>query len=1306
MRDRDRGSWNYAAAAFEELAERLPRDAPRIALTRLLLVESLRNAGRIADAREAIKQLGESGQDQPLAWRGDQRVPRDIVSEQWPELLRAAAVEQSGTTVESSAGIAPASRAVWTVDTALSQSLAEPLAEFAAAYRREGVLPLPAAQPLIAGDYVLLRTVNELLSVRMRDGQVAWRVAQPDLTAVNEQPNLLENRAFRLNILQMLHSRRTADSLKGTLSADGERVFVIESSAGDSSPSMLGRPLRRGDDNSAAPALWTNRLAAYRLDDGSLDWRVGAEQPDSAFSLGGWYFLGSPLVLDDEIAVLAQRDADVALLFLDRRRGALLDQVTVGASLTTLATDSLRRQQSCPLLWDGSRIYGLTGAGALICVDPLRRELDWAYRFEVEEATEVSSGQRRSERNIQPDRWWNAWRRASLVLREGRLVFVTPEAQSLISIDRASGKVLWKTPRGDGLQILKGPGGHIVVQESHGLRGIEPETGQTAWFQATSAPSGSAGFTKSWIVQPDETAGIRAINRQTGELAPTRGTSDRLGNLLRVPNGWISAGLDKVTFHADGDSAWNDTGNSSRPAVASAESRLHRGELPDPASLAKIDEPFRHELARQARQLALEASPDDWRTLDSTWALDPKNDRERIEITTQIIESAIAAGDLDEAAERLFVAAQDLPPEPRVVVGPWTRRVRGDRWWQGLWQDLLAAADPPQRELLESRLRDRFKQARDAADPFSLQQLYDRWTTTRPAREMLIDETNRVFLGRDWTATVFALTHLADGGPQDSRRDAGVSLARHLADTGYREQSESRWSRLVAHEADGLLRDGSTILAAATEHGFASRDRSESARSRWPLSTPQVRVEREGRFHDEVYQRRIPLNCESGSIWESFDVAVDRQARGIRLVADDQSGVWETPLPASNSPFRYLYNLYRSWGRGPILILQLGTELFAVAPFNERGEPSARVLWTLETADTTTFLQDHLELSWLGARVGLREEEVRILDLFEQELGQVGPVRGDYTVYRSQGKLVAIETLTGRWLWEVHDISPGSRMLGDDSTVVAWWPEAGRLARFRAADGKPLWESSTEVRGDDVIQTAGTDVWHVSDSKPARIARTNLATGQDIWSHKLAAGQVVTQLDAETFAVVDPRGWLRFLHAADGTTLDDPLTIEVPQPLQRAVAVYDAERWYLALSARVDGELQLRSSQVHNSYRVPFIHGPMVAIDRHSRQILWRRDLEEEPFPMEQSRAGPLLVSAWKLPPGRDPAIAGGEGILRCVDKRTGELLHEIRDPHLQGYHTVWPRPESHAVEVRLQNRLIYFEFGKPAGDATPKASE
>lgn len=1307
LRDRDRGSWNYAAAAFEELSQRLSEGSPRKPITGLLLIESLRSAGRTADAREVFERLDGSWQNQPLPWRGNQRAARDIVSEQWSELLKTDSSDRSGASDESSWAIAPASRAVWTVDIALPQSLAEPLSEFAAAYRREGVLPLPSAQPLIVGDNVVLRTVNELLSIRIRDGQIAWRVAQPDLTTLHEQPQLLENRAFRLNILQMLHARRTADSLKGMLSADGERVFVVESSASESSPSMLGRPLRRGDDNSAAPTPWTNRLAAYRLDDGSLDWRVGAEQPESAFSLGGWYFLGSPLVLDDELAVLAQREGDVALLFLDRHRGALLDQVPVGTALTTLASEPLRRRQNCPLLWDGSRIYGLTGIGALICVDPLRRELDWAYRFEVEEAAEASSGQRRGERNIPPDRWWNAWRRASLVLRDDRLVFATPEAQSLIAVERASGKVLWKAPRGDGLQILEGSGDHIVVQESHGVRGIERKTGHTAWFQSTSAPSGSGGATASWVVQPDEAAGVAALNRLTGEFALTRGTSDRLGNLLRVPNGWISVGLDKVTFHADGASAWNTSENPSRSAVASVEASLHRGELPDPANLAKVDEPFRHDLVRQARQLALEARPDDWRTLDETWPLEPRDDRERLEFKTQTIESAIAAGDLEEAADRLFAVAEELPPEPRVVIGPWTRRVRGDRWWQGLWQDLLAVADSPRRELLEERLRDRFEQARDAADPFALQQLYDRWTTTRPAREMLIDETNRVFLGRDWTATVFSLTGLADGGPADSRPDAGVRLARHLADTGYREQSERRWNRLLANETGGRLRDGTTILAAAGEQGFQPRDRSELTRLRWPLSHPHVHVEREGRFHDEVYQRRIPLICEPGSPWETIDVAVDRQARGIRLVADDQSGVWETALPASNSPFRYLYNLYRGWGCGPVLILQLGTELFAVAPYNEQGEPSARVLWTLETADTTTFSQEHLELSWQAARVGLREEEVRILDLFEQELGQVGPVRGDYTVYRAQGKLVAIETLTGRWLWEVQDISPGSRLLGDDSTVIAWWPGEGRLARFRASDGKPLGESSTPVRGDDVIQTVGNDVWHVSTSTPSRVARTNLATGHVSWSRDLEAGQIVTQLDAETFAVVDPRGWLEFVRAEDGATLDDPLTIDVPQPLQRVVAVHDAERWYVALSTRVDGELQLRGSQVHGSYRVPFIRGPMLAIDRHERQVSWRRDLEDEPFPLEQSRAGPLLVTAWKVPPGRDPANTGGEGILRCVDKRTGELVHELRDPHLQGYHTVWPRPERHAVEVRLQNRLIHFEFGKQKMDASePAASE
>src|SRR5690606_32464850 len=128
------------------------------------------------------------------------------------------------------------------------------------------------------------------------------------------------------------------------------------------------------------------------------------------------------------------------------------------------------------------------------------------------------------------------------------------------------------------------------------------------------------------------------------------------------------------------------------------------------------------------------------------------------------------------------------------------------------------------------------------------------------------------------------------------------------------------------------------------------------------------------------------------------------------------------------------------------------------------------------------------------------------------------------------------------------------------------------------------------------------------------------------WQFPLQDGQTPFQLDSETLGIVDVRGILWLLDAEQGTLLGEPLTIDVPKGLLRIVATRDAQRWYVALSGPLTGEIQLKAAQVHHSYRVPFVNGPLIAIDREQFCIGWRHELNHEPLPLETSVTVPFLM--------------------------------------------------------------------------------
>jgi outer membrane protein assembly factor BamB len=397
---------------------------------------------------------------------------------------------------------------------------------------------------------------------------------------------------------------------------------------------------------------------------------------------------------------------------------------------------------------------------------------------------------------------------------------------------------------------------------------------------------------------------------------------------------------------------------------------------------------------------------------------------------------------------------------------------------------------------------------------------------------------------------------------------------------------------------------------------------------------------------------------------------------------------------------RHDQELVQGWGRGRLLVVRVGANLFAVAPYDDRGEPSARVLWSLSLLDSSVLMPEQIVV----ALPGPNEEAHRQVDPFGRAVGQVGPVRTSFLCYHESGRLVCLDTLTGRKRWERFDLPLDAVTFGDDEVVAVWSPANQRLEWLRAIDGATLGQRVWTAAPELVVLQRDRRAWWLSRTKPQRLFCEDAVSGTVAWTRELSPGSQVITLDARTLGVLEPQGVLHLLHADDGAPRGEPLTVELPPVLERVVVSRDPDRWYVAFSERTAQQAALRLNQSRQGYRVPIVTGPLYAIDQATGQVQWQVRLDREAWPVDQPKSLPVLVQAYQSFAGAGQPFANQpvtEGVLHLRDKRTGRDVLRRNDLGRLTYLSAWGDPDRGMVEVYLQNESLRLRYhpAPPAPD-------
>lgn len=387
---------------------------------------------------------------------------------------------------------------------------------------------LPVMQPVTDGRTLVVKCEGRLLALDAETFDPIWQTAAPS-------QSLAQALRQRQAVFQQINRgvppgetaaydragralRLFADCVGGSVAMSHGMAFTIERGA----ESLVLLEERLGRENNPNIVFddartITNQLVAYDLQTGAIRWRCGSteevtrrpgsprpEEPAEEL-LGPVEFLAPPVPVGDDLLVPCRSASDLYAIVLAPEDGSVKRRIYL-CGLGGSAVNSLEPLHPC--VADGVA-YVPTGRGALIALDTNTWTIRWGVHYE--QTTVPTRTAFRPYVVRQPGRSWLC----SPPIAAGGLLLLAPtDADYLYALDRVTGKVAWRTDRGDSLYLLGADLRHAWVV-GPGVTQIELETGRRLWRREIGVPTGRGAIsgnrlylpTAEWVAVLDATSG-------------------------------------------------------------------------------------------------------------------------------------------------------------------------------------------------------------------------------------------------------------------------------------------------------------------------------------------------------------------------------------------------------------------------------------------------------------------------------------------------------------------------------------------------------------------------------------------------------------------------------------------------------------------------------------------------------------------------------------------------------------------------------------------------------------------------------
>ena len=1336
----DRGEWQLAATASMKLAghphSSVTKETSWIA--RWVLAEShlpdRDSSNRDSSARKLLQQYRSLLERSPVPTGASGNNLAEWIEKQWPAADPAGRpfAAREANDWRAALSLAPSGHNVFQFDAELNGEPANWLQEILAEWARYDVATLPSTQPLVVGDVVIARFVHpaKVVAVDTKRGKLLWEQSLVGALG-STATDLQRHPGIRTPLVEELQRRWFGDSVRGQMTSDGRRLFLV-------------RDLDDLDLKPGAGSRLRNHLEAWDLATGERRWRIGSSVNEPPTGFEGLYFLGPPLASDGLLYVIAQRELQVALWVLRASDGQLEWTLPLAETDRLQFRDPGWRHVACPVTWAGGRLICPTGAGCFVAVDPIARSLAWSVRFERDDIAAVAGFLGTDRDRPFASRWWESWREVEsretrverreegnsnsrLSALNSRLLIASPESRSLRAVHVQTGEILWRTKFDEPL-FLAANDSAVLVFERTRVVGIDPANGRERWQSPLSAPDGTGEWVGTsyvcptggcWSMIDSDTGQVRRsedgfwwhfdLDVDRKKVAPSKPFIPDTGRLVRVGSRWVVLSPGQLAVFDSIAARQSDVAKraESKPNDADAriELALHAQQFGDFDKAEEFVRPLLKEAdatpkatwaLREILMRRLSAQPAEHSHLADELLRLSSSERPHEEARHALIVAARKSDDL-VAGMRQVVGLLGKVPEADVNVGhvfnvPGKNttqehvenvlHVRNERWVQGVIADLMSQADEATRPTLTALLEEFRQRAFDSPDAFASQRLSERLGCLPLGRELRMQLSGRTGSGVGYLKTSLALREIAQGSDRTEAAQAWHRLAL---------LHDFRSEPLDAADCYRELRDGFADVKLPNGHSSAEwladvmpespigRALADGPCDPWPLRLPKVTSQEE--HHDDVYCYQIAVESRD-PYWRRMSVFVDRQGKKVRFTGGGQRGLWELPLPAANSPFRHDWRTHRGWGLGPLLVLQVGDGLYGIQPLDERGETNAKVLWTISTGPYDESGPNQM----LPGRLGVRWDAIRHLDRYEQPVLDVVHASAGLLCYRTRNRLNAIDPVNGQWLWSRHRLPPQVSVSGDGERIVLRLLATHEIEVRRGFDGRLLSRRGDDSDPNGMLIEQGRLRLSSSLNKSGEAASAmklhcqDVVTGETLWQRDVPSGSVVLRVDDSRFGVVEPAGMLRFLSLTDREELSKQ-EVSLPKSLSTAHVLGDDQRLFVILSGPVTETSWLATQQDRGGFRRPMLNGWVHAFDRRSLKSLWTIPAKNLPFAIDQPNDLPFFVLPYLRPSDDSTDGQHSDGVLHLIDKRTGqEVLYDIG-----GLNNVYFALEPDALQQRVE---------------------
>lgn len=1279
--------------------------------------------------------------------------------------------------------------------------------------RESGLGPYPSISLTPISNGVVLCGPAQRTALDFKTGQLLWQRAIPGYMAEwMQNPGDLGD-ATRRRMFAISVARRVFDeSVTSRTVADGQRLYFIETIPRDD---PVAKPAKEFEE-----ILPASRVVCVNAASGETIWTFNGEPA------GEIYFDGPPAVFGDLLYVLGESEASgsLKLLTLEASTGHPLQTLELSTPLISRPADDHRRGQAARIEIEGGQLICATANGAIISIDPLFGEISWAIRVPRTEHHLRPAEPMEMQLKSSGFEAWDGWQDIQLFHTGDHLLFATPESDVLTALSRRSGRIAWQMPRGGAIHMVSSPELSIVVLIEKTLaRGVEALTGRTRWIVAIPQPAGRGVLAGNSYVYPILNRDLARLNLASGHTEYSLYSGNRLpeeqGMLSRNirPRQLVAALGSLFEFSIDG---------------------MRKLQSPEQTLVAAR---FRSRLEEVLNQIERHdwraAVPELQRLLDSPQQENRSFIRETLRcLLTEVSRTEIshpakvqwhseiqrlAATPLERAIWRQTqardrLAEQDWPTflslwltcpvdELDVMLPGWhdDTRCRLDRWFQAEATRAFAGLSPVQ-ALAIDQLIDKQLPEMNSIDSTEQQRLRRCLGATNWGADWKLQLPEEVVDHQDWVSRQLQWLELSRHAESEIAARAAERLLRTYQSRGQWLDAQRWLAHLATFPADIPLSAGRTVedivqeFSAQVQQAVAD----QPALAAWPDRQPAVRVRTSN--SREVMLLPIPVDAPAGSFFARINVEMDYPVHAaLRFNGSRWSRPWYQKLPKTDRNLRIHPELDRAWGLEQFCLLQTGSEIFGMTPFNQKDLRNSRQIWppkktTIDTLGSRGNLM--LSLGWfkVDQRPGFQAPLGRFLDEFGHHAAAVGPVRPGYFCIQQMGMLVALETCSGQELWRRYDLPQQAFVCGDDEQVAVISPLTKTVIRYSAIDGSELGRRDWPHALEDVINQSGLRLLLVhgdqkSDnlffsgdeteaaekeaaekeqgagssservpvvSTPVVLEQRDVESGEAHWKKEWPAGSLPFEIDNRLLGMLGPEGHVEFLLLDKGETVREHSLSGLGQ-IERIVCSV-AEHDFIVVFSRPGEPTELNSElQMLSRFRRPLIRGIVCCFDRQTGGLRWQQELQDSIFRLDQpvdlpvfvvlQKAAPILMEpepqeelepqepvapvpvgpddSAPEPPPAEPEKAipnpnpttptapeqqpGAEEpgqpvvetideeteadrpvefippgfILRCYDRRTGKLLHELKGEKSQ-YAITGDRQKQLVTLITVQTRL------------------